>query len=208
MELLKARYLSSSATFEDLPASDTSEFCIFGRSNVGKSSFLNHVFGDTTLARVSKAPGRTRLANSYSVSDGVIWIDLPGYGYAKAGGAEKERWARLIGDYCARRSNLRGIIWLLDVRHPGTAQDKKAAAWLAEAGIPVLPVLTKCDTVSRNEASKNLRRYMQEFGFPALVRPVLYSIRDEAARIRFIAAYGPWREAAIKETACSALSSS
>jgi GTP-binding protein len=175
---------------------------------VGKSAFLNHVFGDTTLARVSKTPGRTRLANSYSVSDGAIWIDLPGYGYAKAGGAEKERWAQLIGDYCARRPNLRGIIWLLDVRHPGTAQDKKAAAWLAEAGIPVLPVLTKCDTVSRNEASKNLRRYMQEFGFPALVRPVLYSIRDEAARIRFIAAYGPWREAAIKETACSALSSS
>src|SRR5271169_1330235 len=87
-----AEFLFSVARYNDLPKSNKREFCILGRSNVGKSSFLNHVFANKRLARVSKTPGKTTLMNFFSVNDGSVWVDLPGYGHARRARTEQVRW--------------------------------------------------------------------------------------------------------------------
>jgi GTP-binding protein len=188
-----ARHLSSYARYGEIPSSTRAEFAVIGRSNVGKSSFINHVFADKGLARVSSTPGKTRLANFFACSDGTLWVDLPGYGYARAGGGEKGRWARLIGDYCERRGNLAGIVWLLDARHPGMEHDLEADEWLRGLGRPVLPVATKCDKLTHAEVVSNGRRFMEIFRFREA--PVMYSIRDAGSRERFWTTYERWKVA-------------
>jgi GTP-binding protein len=187
---LSAEFLSSAAHYEDIPKSSTREFCVLGRSNVGKSSFINHVFGNRGLARVSKTPGKTTLANFFKVSDGSIWADMPGYGYAERAKTEQERWSRLIADYCENRENLKGVIWLCDLRHPGLSIDKEAFSWLVSLSLPVLTVLTKADKLPRQEQRDNLQRYRREFGFAD--DPVPYSIVGDAARAFFCQRYLSW----------------
>jgi GTP-binding protein len=187
---LSAEFLSSAAHYKEIPESIAREFCIFGRSNVGKSSFINHLFGNGRLARVSKTPGKTTLANFYRVGDGSIWADLPGYGHAQRAREEQVRWSKLVADYCENRKNLSGVIWLCDLRHPGMNIDKEAYAWLATLSLPVLAVLTKADKLSRQEQMANAGRYCREFGFPGI--PVLYTTADESARERFWKRYLPW----------------
>ena len=187
---LSAEFLSSAAHYKDIPKSSTMEFCVLGRSNVGKSSFINHVFGNNGLARVSKTPGKTTLANFYKVSDGSIWADMPGYGYAERAKSEQTRWSQLIADYCENRENLKGVIWLCDLRHPGLSIDKEAFSWLASLSLPVLTVLTKADKLPRREQHENIQRYRQEFGFDN--DPVPYSIVGDGARELFCKRYFSW----------------
>jgi GTP-binding protein len=185
-----AEFLSSAAHYKEIPASVTREFCLLGRSNVGKSSFINHVFGNNGLARVSNTPGKTTLANFFKVSDGSIWVDLPGYGHAQRARTEQVRWSKLIADYCENRKNLRGVIWLCDLRHPGLSIDKEACSWLATLSLPVLGVLTKADKLSRQEQSENLRRYRMEFGRE--YSPIPYSTADQGGRDIFWQRYLSW----------------
>jgi GTP-binding protein len=190
MQRLSAEFLSSAAQYADIPKSVPREFCVLGRSNVGKSSFINHVFGNSGLARVSKTPGKTTLANFYKVSDGSIWADMPGYGYAERAKTEQVRWSRLIADYCENRENLKGVILLCDLRHPGLAIDKEAFSWLASLSLPVLGVLTKADKLPRREQHENMQRYRQEFGFAG--DPIPYSIVGDSARELFCRRYFSW----------------
>jgi GTP-binding protein len=187
---LSAEFLSSAAQYSDIPKSSSMEICVLGRSNVGKSSFINHVFGNSRLARVSNTPGKTTLANFYKVSDGTIWADMPGYGYAQRAKSEQVRWSRLIADYCENRENLAGVIWLCDLRHPGMSIDKEAFSWLATLSLPVLGVLTKADKLSRQEQHENARRYRREFGHD--YDPVPYSIAGDGARELFYRRYFSW----------------
>jgi GTP-binding protein len=190
MQRLSAEFLSSAAQYADIPKSITREFCVLGRSNVGKSSFINHVFGNSGLARVSKTPGKTTLANFYKVSDGSIWADMPGYGYAQRAKSEQVRWSKLIADYCENRENLKGVILLCDLRHPGLAIDKEACSWLASLSLPVLAVLTKADKLTRQEQHKNIEQYRREFSFTG--EPIPYSIIGDAARELFCRRYFSW----------------
>ena len=190
MQRLSAEFLSSAAQYADIPKSITREFCVLGRSNVGKSSFINHVFGNNGLARVSKTPGKTTLANFYKVSDGTIWADMPGYGYAERAKSEQVRWSRLIADYCENRENLKGVIWLCDLRHPGLSIDKEAFSWLSSLSLPVLGVLTKADKLTQREQHENMRQYRKEFGFSG--DPIPYSIVGDAARELFRRRYFSW----------------
>lgn len=191
--LLSAEFLSSAAQYEDIPQSSATEFCVLGRSNVGKSSFINHVFGDRGLARVSKTPGKTTLANFYKVSDGSVWADMPGYGYAQRARDEQVRWSKLIADYCENRKNLQGVIWLCDMRHPGLNIDKEAYSWFASLSLPVLAVLTKADKLSRGEQRKRIGLYRREFNFP--VDPVPYSTQGGGSRGLFCGRYYAWTAA-------------
>jgi GTP-binding protein len=185
-----AVFLSSAAHYDDVPKSAGREFCVLGRSNVGKSSFINHLFGNKTLARVSKTPGKTTLANFYRVSDGSVWADLPGYGHAERARSEQIRWSRLIADYCESRKNLRGVIWLCDIRHPGLVIDKEAYSWLVSLSLPVLTVLTKADKLPAQQQAAHARQYAAAFGMRRL--PVLYSTSIDAARERFWKRYVEW----------------
>src|SRR5271157_4938670 len=115
----RAVYKGSFARFRDLPAAQGPEYCVLGRSNVGKSSFMNRIFGEKSIAKISKRPGKTVCANLFLVDNGLTFVDLPGYGYAKIGEDENRRIGRLIREYCEGRELLRGILWLLDIRHVG-----------------------------------------------------------------------------------------
>ncbi len=193
----EAVFMSSSAHFRELPAPKGEEFAIMGRSNVGKSSFINHVLENKGLARVSKKPGKTTLANYYQVGKEMVWVDLPGYGYAKASGAERLRWSRLIADYCERRSNLSGLIWLVDCRHIGLKADLDACEWFRKLNLPLFMVLTKADKVNQSERNTAIRKAIAVFGLSD--EPVLYSTQEHRSRQGFWERFNSWRETLKKQ---------
>ncbi|MDR2692695.1 MAG: ribosome biogenesis GTP-binding protein YihA/YsxC [Chitinispirillales bacterium] len=185
-------FVCSAAHFKELPAPTGDEYAVLGRSNVGKSTFINHSLACGTPARVSKKPGKTTLANLYRLDDGLFWVDLPGYGYAEASIAEKERWGKLIAEYCGKRDNLDGIIWLLDIRHPGAKADMEANEWLAGLGRRVLPVLTKGDKLSRSQRKKQVDEFRKIFEFTD--DPIIYSSLEHGSRGRFWDRFYAWRK--------------
>jgi GTP-binding protein len=188
---LDAVFISSSALYEQLPAPTGEEFAVLGRSNVGKSSFINHVLEKSTLARTSKTPGKTALANLYQVNTGMVWVDLPGYGYARAPGEEKAKWSRLISNYCEKRDALGGIIWLIDIRHIGVKADVEAYSWLQSTGRPLFPVLTKADKLPSSQKKQQTKAAVEFFKFK--LEPVIYSVQDHSSRDRFWTSFDSWR---------------
>jgi GTP-binding protein len=186
-----ASFVCSAGRFAELPAPQGDEFALAGRSNVGKSSFINHACGQRNLAKTSKRPGKTVCANVFKISESLFWIDLPGYGYAEAAHREQERWSRLIEEYCGRRKNLAGIIWLVDIRHIGLPIDREAYGWLRKLGKPVLPVLTKADKCPRSERSRQAASFTA--AFPAFREPFVYSTLDNASRQNFWDRFEQWR---------------
>jgi GTP-binding protein len=185
-------FICSAANAKDFPQLQGDEYAILGRSNVGKSSFINHVLERQGLARTSRTPGKTTLANFYRVDGGMIWVDLPGYGYARASGTERERWSLLIRAYCETRKSLRGIIWLIDVRHPGAAADLEARTWIEGLGTGIFPVLTKVDKINRSQIAVQVREAMAALRLPG--EPVLYSVLQHASRERFRERFAVWRQ--------------
>ncbi|MGD9202867.1 MAG: ribosome biogenesis GTP-binding protein YihA/YsxC [Chitinispirillia bacterium] len=188
----KARYFHSAGCINEFPDITGAEYCLLGRSNVGKSSFINHVLGNKTLAYVSKKPGKTRLANFFYIDDSITWVDLPGYGYAKASQSEIARCSRLIIDYCTKRKNLAGIIWLLDIRHIGVKVDLKAFEWLQRFNHPVFPVITKIDKLSQNKRVKQIREIENYYNLNP--HACIYSIHKSSCRDRFWYAFRSWTQ--------------
>jgi len=187
------QFIVSAAFAREFPGVSVAEYAVLGRSNVGKSSFINHVLERQGLARTSRTPGKTSLANFYRIDEDMIWVDLPGYGYAKTSGTEKERWSKLIRDYCEKRSTLLGILWLIDIRHPGIKADLEARDWLSTLSIPVFPVLTKLDKVTKAEARTNTVKAKKILHLDA--EPVVYSVMQHASRERFWNSFDAWRSA-------------
>ena len=145
-----ARFEASYGTVESIPEPTQPEVSVAGRSNVGKSSLLNKLFGRKNLVKVSSTPGKTCNVNFFDV-DGITFVDLPGYGFARVSKAEKDRWSNLIGGYfeLERRFNL--VLSLVDIRHEAQKLDRQMIAFLQDAGLPYLVVLTKGDKLSRNK---------------------------------------------------------
>ena len=125
------------------------EIAFIGRSNVGKSSLLNALVGRPGLARVSATPGKTTLLNAFRTPDFYL-VDLPGYGFARAGKSARAGYRRLVNRYLTERATLAGIVWLLDVRHDPSREDREMQELLVESGRPVLAVLTKADKLTRS----------------------------------------------------------
>ena len=128
---------------------DLPEIAFIGRSNVGKSSLLNALVGRPGLARTSGSPGKTTLLNFYRLPEFYL-VDLPGYGFARAGKGARAGYRKLVTSYLRTRSSLAGIVWLLDIRHQPSADDLEMQELLAESGRPVLPVFTKADKLTRS----------------------------------------------------------
>ncbi len=190
---MKAKFIRSAAYYSQLPTLQNDEFCLMGRSNVGKSSFINHVFKDRRLARVSKKPGTTTCANYYEINDGTAWVDLPGYGFARAPKNERVRFSSLIEEYCVKRKNLKGCIWLIDARHVGLSIDQAAHRWLLERRLPLFPILVKSDEVSNADIEERMRLFMDNFNVTAA--PLTYSIRRIDCREEFWNRFMAWRNA-------------
>lgn len=132
------------------------EIAFAGRSNAGKSSALNVITGQRALARISKAPGRTREINFFGVNDDLRLVDLPGYGYAKVSRSVKEQWQQNISRYLETRESLRGVILLMDVRHPLKDIDVQVLEWCRAAGLSTHVLLTKSDKLKRGPAKNTL----------------------------------------------------
>jgi len=134
-----------------------------GRSNVGKSSLINTMLQRTRkkIAHVSGTPGKTQALNFFCVNDDFFLVDLPGYGYARVPEATRDGWAGLIEWYLAESGNVRGVVHLVDARHPPTKHDLRMVAYLAEVGLPALIVLTKIDKLKRSERSASVARALQ-----------------------------------------------
>ena len=151
-----ATFLKSVASLDQAPPS-AGEIAFAGRSNTGKSSAINTLFG-RRLAQVSKTPGRTRLINYYALGAERFVVDLPGYGYAKVPEAVRAPWKELVGGYLRERAPLLGLAVVMDVRHPLTELDRRLLEWFRPTGKPVHVLLTKADKLSREAAQRVLRK--------------------------------------------------
>ena len=158
-----ARYEASYGTIAQLPKPTTPEVSFVGRSNVGKSSLLNRLLGRKQLARVSSVPGKTANINFFDV-DGVKFVDLPGYGYAKVSHAEKQRWADLIGGYFEQERSFNLVISLVDIRHEAQRLDLRMVYFLTEAELPFVVALTKADKITRNKQNQAAAALRSSFG--------------------------------------------
>jgi GTP-binding protein len=152
-----ATFLLSVAELDQLPPDEGMEVAIIGRSNAGKSSVLNQLTQNAKLARVSKTPGRTQHINLFSLDDQRRLADLPGYGYAKVPLAVKQRWQQLLGNYLTERQCLRGLLMVMDIRHPLKPFDLEMLAWAAESQLAVHILLNKADKLTQQAAAKSLR---------------------------------------------------
>ncbi|MCC2616909.1 ribosome biogenesis GTP-binding protein YihA/YsxC [Aestuariibacter halophilus] len=141
----QAKFQTSAPDIRHLDGDEGTEVAFAGRSNAGKSSALNRITRQKNLARTSKTPGRTQLINVFELEPGRRLIDLPGYGYAKVPLAMKEKWQRALGEYLQARKSLKGLVVLMDIRHPFKDLDQQLIQWAVDAKIPVLALLTKAD---------------------------------------------------------------
>lgn len=154
----KASFLTSAPDIRRLPIDSGYEVAFAGRSNAGKSSALNTLTDQTGLARTSKTPGRTQLINVFDVGNERRLIDLPGYGFAKVPMAMKIKWQKSLTEYLQKRQCLKGLIVLMDIRHPMKDLDKDLIHWAVEVELPVLVLLTKADKLKSGKRKAELLR--------------------------------------------------
>jgi GTP-binding protein len=158
----KAVFLTTVANLRDLPQDSLREIAFAGRSNAGKSSAINTLAGRVRLAYVSKTPGRTQHLNYFTLEEGKYFVDLPGYGFAKAPEAIRSQWEGLIGPYLSKREQLVGLVVIMDSRRPFTDLDIRLIDWFRPTGRPIHILLSKADKLSRQEQTKILRSVKAE----------------------------------------------
>ena len=162
-----ARFITSAPDINEMPADTGVEIAFAGRSNAGKSSALNTITQQKSLARISKTPGRTQLINVFELSPGKRLIDLPGYGYAKVPREMKLKWQEALSIYLQKRNSLKGLVVLMDIRHPLKDIDVQLLEWASESDLPVLALLTKSDKLkpgARNSEVLRVREAVKVFG--------------------------------------------
>lgn len=146
------------------PNDDLAEIAFVGRSNVGKSSFINSFSNRRAIAKTSSKPGKTRTINFYRVNKTFRLVDLPGYGYAKVSKAEKAKWDKLINEYLHERENLKEVFLLVDIRHEPTALDKQMYDWILESGYMGFVIATKFDKIKKGQVQKHLKQVQKTLG--------------------------------------------
>ena len=171
----KAEFKAAYGTFGQLPESNLPEIAFAGRSNVGKSSLLNRLFGRKNLARVSSVPGKTITINFYQV-DEYNFVDLPGYGYAKVAKTEKDRWAEMMEGYFNSDRNIKLVVQLVDMRHPPTKDDIMMMEFLQSMGYEFIVVMTKSDKLKKKkDYNERIEKSKQEMSFLPSERLIPFS---------------------------------
>lgn len=153
INLHRAAFTLSAPDIRRLPDDHGIEVAFAGRSNAGKSSALNTLTNQRSLARTSKTPGRTQLINVFEIAENKRLIDLPGYGFAKVPLEMKIKWQKALGEYLEKRECLKGLVILMDIRHPLKDLDKDLIQWAVDSELPILVLLTKCDKLSQGQRS-------------------------------------------------------
>lgn len=183
MEIRSVQYRCSALRVADRPKEWFPQVAVAGRSNVGKSSLLNWLFR-RSLARVAKAPGKTRALSFYLVNGNQYLVDLPGYGYAKVGKRLQEEWSRELGRYLASEERLAGVISLVDVRHGPTALDIELQRFLLEVDCPFVVVLTKADKQPRGRRRQMQQRIQRDLSLSSM--PLAVSVRTGEGRAELL----------------------
>ena len=156
MVIKKSKFVKSMSAFETFPGQGLPEIAMVGKSNVGKSSLINNMTGNSKLARTSSEPGKTRLVNLYLINEAFFLVDLPGYGFAKAPKQEKQKWAEMIEGYLRGSEHLKRVFQLVDVRHAPTEDDQLMVEYLRHYGIPFTVVATKADKLSKAQRGRSI----------------------------------------------------
>ncbi|MBS1142040.1 ribosome biogenesis GTP-binding protein YihA/YsxC [Ferribacterium limneticum] len=198
----KAVFLTTVANLRDLPQDSVREVAFAGRSNAGKSSAINTLAGRVRLAFVSKTPGRTQHLNYFTLDEGKYFVDLPGYGYAKAPEAIRSQWEGLIGPYLSKRDQLAGLVVIMDIRRPMTDLDLRLIDWFRPTGRPIHILLSKSDKLSRQDQTKALRSVKAEvatWGDADLYSVQLFSSLKKAGVEEAERVLASWLEIEIKQ---------
>lgn len=174
MRFDKTEFTAAYGTSKQLPPSKEAEIVFSGRSNVGKSSLINKLFNRKNLARVSSVPGKTITVNFFR-GDGVYFVDLPGYGYAKREQSEKKRWAELMEGYFQSQRNIALVIQLIDMRHAPSADDMVMLNFLRQTEIPFVIAFTKCDKLNKTETEKRRAAFETELADYADIQKIEFS---------------------------------
>jgi GTP-binding protein len=164
MQIRSAKFICSAVKPEHYPPADLPEVAFAGRSNVGKSSLINKILNRKKLVRTSKTPGRTQLLNFFEINEVYRFVDLPGYGYAKVPAEVQKRWRPMVETFLTRRSNLRGMVLLLDIRREPSKEDLNLWHWLQTMSIKVATVITKVDKLSKNKRNKQVVAIARSLG--------------------------------------------
>lgn len=144
------------------PETDLSEVALSGRSNVGKSTFINSMIGRKNMARTSQQPGKTQTLNFFNIDEQLIFVDVPGYGYAKVSKAQREKFGKMIEEYITQRKHLRLVIQLVDLRHDPTEDDVLMYNYLKHFDIPTLVICTKEDKIAKGKIQKHIKNIRQK----------------------------------------------
>ena len=170
-----ADILLSAANKSHYPQDDIPEVALAGRSNVGKSSFINTMLNRKNLARTSGKPGKTQLLNFFNIDDKLRFVDVPGYGYARVSKKEREKWGKMIEEYLTSRENLRAVVSLVDLRHEPSADDVQMYEFLKYYEIPVILVATKADKIPRGKWNKHESMIKKKLDFDKTDTFIIFS---------------------------------
>lgn len=155
MKVHNVEMIMSAVRPEQYPSEGYPEFALAGRSNVGKSSFINKMIGRKSLARTSSKPGKTQTLNFYKIEEQLFFVDVPGYGYAKVSKSSRETWGKFIQQYMTEREPLRAVIQIVDLRHPPTKDDCLMYDFLVSYNIPTIVIATKADKIPKGKWEKH-----------------------------------------------------
>jgi GTP-binding protein len=157
MKVTSSEIIISAVKPEQYPETEFPEFALAGRSNVGKSSFINKMLNRKGLARISSKPGKTQTLNFYLINEILHFVDVPGYGYAKVSKKEREAWGKMIETYITSREQLKAVVLIVDLRHPPSVDDTMMYEFLKHYEIPCVVIATKADKIPKGKWQKHLK---------------------------------------------------
>lgn len=175
MKVTSSEIIISAVKPDQYPDTDIPEFALAGRSNVGKSSFINKMLNRKGLARISSKPGKTQTLNFYLINEILHFVDVPGYGYAKVSKTEREAWGKMIETYITKRDQLRAVVMIVDLRHPPSVDDRMMYNFLKHFEIPCVVIATKADKIPKGKWQKHLKVTKETLELDANDEIVLFS---------------------------------
>src|SRR5689334_353325 len=193
MKIDSAEFVISAAAAGQFPHSVLPEVAFAGKSNVGKSSAINCLLQRKKLVKTSATPGKTQMVNFFLINRAFHVADLPGYGFSKVPKSVPSKWARLVEGYVTGRGNLRGLVLVVDIRHPPTDLARQMQAWLLQLGRPYVVIANKADQVSANDMRRRLHDIAEGLDLPE--PPLPFSAKTGAGRDEMWAKLTPWLEA-------------
>ena len=190
MQINKAEFIKSISDYSTAKVENIPQVAIVGRSNVGKSSLINYLCNNSKLAKVSSAPGKTRLINLFKINESFYLVDLPGYGYAKVSKAEQDRWAQMMEHYLNYSENLKHIFLLMDIRREPNEFDQQMSLWIQSAAIPCTIIATKCDKLSKSKRKPLAEALSDKLGMTFRTPTIMFSTLNKFGKNELLSRMG------------------